>query len=73
MVYINIHVCLISVCVCACVCVCVCVHVCGLHESVTRDMVLFSYLQPVQVQDLWCVAAKDMLLEFIAKMQLPNK
>ena len=30
-------------------------------------------LQQVPIQDLWCVAAKDMLLEYIAKMQLPNR
>lgn len=30
-------------------------------------------LQPVAIQDLWCVAAKDMLLEYIAKVKLPNR
>ena len=27
----------------------------------------------VAIQDLWCVAAKDMLLEYIRKMDLPNR
>ena len=30
-------------------------------------------VQPVQLQDLWCVAAKDMLSEFVTKMDLPNR
>eukprot|EP00731_Ephydatia_muelleri_P029060 Em0020g704a len=31
-----------------------------------------SRAEPVQLQDLWCVAAKDMLSEFVTKMDLPN-
>ena len=37
------------------------------------SLLIHLCLQKVPIQDLWCVAAKDMLLEFIAKMDLPKR
>ena len=51
-------------------CIHVYIHVHPFSATIFLDSCL---CQAVPIQDLWCVAAKDMLLEFITKMELPNR